>query len=250
MREHAVRSGNLMQWPIVLVQFAAAAVSVACNPVQGASQSDTAAAAAHQPPDLLGTPPSQPMDIEEFVKRSYFEGVPFAEASRFDSSVLPKLKAMLSEPEAAAHWSTIVGVVGVIGGPEASSILIGFLDSLKGRAIAPDAFRAGMSAVVALGYVRKGGEPQAVTYLETILREARNNTPTANGGELRIDPGITAASAVQALALSGQPDAERLLTEIARDAKWAADLGAVDALQTLREVRDQGLAEYLASAPS
>jgi len=71
------------------------------------------------------------MDIEEFVRQFYIHGVPYAEASKYDASVVPALLEMLQETKEQEHWSNIVVTLGMIGDDSAMEPMIAFVERLK-----------------------------------------------------------------------------------------------------------------------
>lgn len=182
-------------------------------------------------------------DVRTFVRRSYPEGVPFEIASRYDAAVLPLLGEMLKRPEEAPHWATIAGTIGAIGGAEASEILTEYLDDARRGPPEPQQLQGAIGAVVGLGYAANAGEQKSLAYLSDIVRSAKDAPAPP---DLRLDAATLAPLAIQSLALSGQPAAERLLRDIAADRTWADQLGGVDAALILhRRVQAEGLAASL-----
>ena len=55
------------------------------------------------------------MSVEEFVHQIYFEGLPYDKASQYGPDAVPKLLAMLKDPNEKPYRSNIIVTLGVIG---------------------------------------------------------------------------------------------------------------------------------------
>lgn len=186
-------------------------------------------------------------DVTIFVRRSYTEGVPYEEARFYGDESLPVLQRMLADDTERQYWSNIVGVIGAIGGEEAAQTLINFIESLRGRPLDNESFRAGLSAIVGLGYAANLGECSILDYLTTTARGLLTSVdaPTTNG--LQLDSTLIGQQAVQALALSGQERAREtlLMLSTADEAPEDVRAAAEEALRTWKAVNVKGLSEYL-----
>ncbi len=186
----------------------------------------------------------EPGGVEAFVRTQYAEGLPYEAARRLGPGARPRLEAMLGDPAESAHWSNIVGAIGIIGGPRASDVLVAFVESQRGRVIGGEAYRAALSAVMALGYVANGGDAQAMNYLSTTARGLASPQPQQPADGLRLDNHTLGQQAIVGLGLSGRPEARTVLRELQRvpAVRDAAD----EALATLATVETLGLSGYYA----
>jgi len=193
-----------------------------------------------------GSVSSKPTDIKEFVQRVYIHGVPYAEASKYDASVVPTLLKMLQDPKEQKHWSNIVATLGMIGDDSAVEPVIAFIERSKQGTPNRDQRRARTSAMMALGYlVNKSGNRRALDYLITNL-----TLPVRTEGFLAEQFDATAErklnkNAVRGLALSGHPKATEALKSIRNSLESSAEKEMIDeALATHKKIADRGLAEY------
>jgi FG-GAP-like repeat len=228
----------------------AAAVVLSAEAAGGAGPSAAAAA---------GTVRSE-QEVEAFVRRHYAHGVPYNEARRFAPEVAPTLLRMLGDPNEKDYWANIVGVLGIVGDASAAEPLIAFVERNAGSALDPAAYRASLSALIALGYLaNRTGDQRAVDFLAGRARAlgAAGAAPANAPGELRLDAESLGQTAVLGLAVSGRPRAREVLEELMRsDAARVRGQGAEaaanspsqnllsEALTTHGAVETQGLAEY------
>ncbi|WP_133511045.1 HEAT repeat domain-containing protein [Candidatus Thiosymbion oneisti] len=210
------------------------------------------------------------MDIKEFVRQFYIHGVPYAEASKYDASVVPTLLKMLQEPKEQDHWSNIVVTLGMIGDESAVEPMIAFVERLKEKGTPNRSQRrAKTAAVMSLGYlINKSGSQRALDYLTTTLKPQAwtDSLPAAAGpfaattAEQDEDLGKYAA---MGLALSGSRKAAEALKATqesleSSDHPMALPMATVsaprsgfdvsemveEALRANQEIADKGLAEY------
>ena len=177
-------------------------------------------------------------DVETFVRRHYFDGVPYAEAAKFSSKDLPRLKAVLNNRRDKQYWANAAGVIGAIGGDDAADTLIKFVERNNKAELDGSAFRAGLSAVVGLGYSANKGTERAFGYLRSAALKLR----TAKAGQgRRLDSGKVGRAAVLGLSLAGNNKAEGVLKEL-RGAKIKGTESLMDdAMKTLGRVKKGGL---------
>src|SRR5262249_10742654 len=176
------------------------------------------------------------------VRRHYAEGLPYAEIRRFGPAALPRLRAMLKDAAEREYWSNIAGAIGIVGGPDASETLIGFVDASGNRALDADSYRAALTAVMALGYVANSGDERALSFLAAAAR--RSNAPSQHTDSLRLEPSTIGVQAILGLGLSGRPEARTVLEELQRSEDASLRERATDALRIHKAVASKGLAEY------
>jgi HEAT repeat protein len=198
-----------------------------------------------------------PMDVREFVRQIYVEGVPYEEASRFDSSAVPVLLQMLEDPAEEEYWANIAVTLGIIGDESAVEPLIAFIEKPV-EGISRTQYTAKTSALMSLGYlVNKSGNERALNYLigslDPEVWEKRGRmaaspfhaTPEERNRDL-------SKYAVLGLALSGRPEAAAALRSLQEPAQTRSmrefqnQYGDVvsEAISTNEKVAQMGLAEY------
>lgn len=199
-----------------------------------------------------------PVDVREFVRQTFFEGVPYEEASRYDGSVVPTLLAMLADLKEEPYWSNIVVTLGMIGDDRAVDPMIAFINKGATGTLSHAQYTARTSAVISLGYiVNKSKNAKALTYLKDSLnpqawdkRETSWKSPYQASTEDRNIQLSTAA--ILGLALSGDPSAAEALrklqqpadTEPARRFQAQTSSVAADALTANEMIAKEGLAAY------
>jgi hypothetical protein len=188
------------------------------------------------------TAPTLDESIEAVVRRHYPGGLPYAEIRRFGLAAPPRLRAMLNNAAEKEYWPNIAGAIGIIGGPGASDALIGYIDASRDRSLEPDAYRAALTAVAALGYVANGGDARAMSFIADAAR--RTNEPSPHTDSLRLSPSAIGVQAILALGLSGLPEARVALEEMQRSGDDAMRERTAESLRTLEHVAKVGLAGY------
>ena len=118
-------------------------------------------------------PAGELMDIKDFVRQGFVEGVPYEQASRYPASVVPTLVEMLNDPAEQYFWANIAVTLGMIGDNGVVQPLIDFIEKGDGETLAQPVYRAKTAAVMSLGYVvNKSGNRQALDYLKSGLKPA------------------------------------------------------------------------------
>lgn len=200
----------------------------------------------------------QPMDVKEFVRRIYVEGVPYEEASKYGPQDVPTLLQMLEDPKEEAYRTTIVVTLGIIGDERAVDPLIAFLSRGVTGTLSHSEYTAKTSVLMALGYlVNKSGSKKALTYLMDSLDPAvwakRKVNWTSPYQATMDDRNVQLSTmAILGLALSGQPAAAEALRSLQKAPrtkaaeKFQAQVSQVvaEALKSHEMIAKQGLAEY------
>lgn len=220
------------------------------------------------PPQAIVAPQQAPsaqegdpqlMDIQDYVRQIFIEGVPFEETTTsYDSSVVPTLLEMLNDSEEEASWANIAVVLGIIGDEASVDPLIAFIEGGEGGQLSRSQYTAKTSALMAMGYlINKTGNEKALNY----LIEGLDPDAWQERGAAVISPFQPAVAesnrdlskhALLGLALSGNPtaaEALRSLQEPPETAPQAAFQDAVsdvlsEALEAHAQIAAQGLAGY------
>ncbi|QIL90170.1 hypothetical protein GNX18_10680 [Microbulbifer sp. SH-1] len=107
------------------------------------------------------------MDIDDFVRLAFIEGVPYEDAAKYDQTYLPILINMLKDPNEIDHWGNIVAVMGIIGDESSLDEMIAFIEGKPSLEYTETYDRAKTSAIVSIGYlINKSNSDRAVKYLE------------------------------------------------------------------------------------
>ena len=194
---------------------------------------------------------SASVSVQEFVSQHYFDGLPFDKASAYSEADLPQLEALLADSSKSEYWANVAGAIGVIGGERASDKLIGFIQSNAERSsVNVNTYRAGLDAVLSLGYAANDGDQKALNYLSSAAR-ALETAPAArasasSGRTLKLSERIVGQVAVQGLALSGRAEALNVLSTLTlpETESPAADIAVVNAITTLDAVKATGLSQF------
>jgi hypothetical protein len=211
-----------------------------------------AAAEGPPAPAQSGGDDSPSLPIEEFVRQTYFHGVPYREATAYGPAVVPKLLEMLSDPREEEHWKNIVVTLCLVGGREVAGPIERFIGTPAGEVLSRPSYDAKSNAIIALGYlVHRTGSEEALSYLAAGVdperwRERLSWQSPYVPLEARDEQ--LAQLAILGLALSGRPAALAVL-EAQRDEKHAQTpqmRGVIEeAIATNQTIQRRGLASYL-----
>jgi hypothetical protein len=160
-------------------------------------------------------------NVKRFVRQVFVHGVPYDQASEYDSSAVPTLLEMLNDSAEEAYWPNIVVVMGIIGDESAVDPLISFIeedieDDIEGR-LSREHYAAKTSALMALGYlINKTGNQQALDYLKESVDPqvwaARDITGTAPFQVSTTERNRDLSKySILGLAVSGHPEAAEAL---------------------------------------
>lgn len=210
-------------------------------PVCGAAQGD-------RPGELA-------MDVRDFVRAVYVEGVPYDAATRYTSEDSAVLLEMLGDHANALYWPNITMVLGVIGDDAVVEPLIDFVHGRNGGTEwSTSVYRGRVSAVGALGYlVNKNESPAARAALEYLLdsvdpatwddREIPWLAGRKDAGRIREQLSVTA---ILGLAITGRDEAADRLNELLDDERTPTRLRSVteSVRPALDEIRAHGLSAY------
>ena len=113
------------------------------------------------------------LTIQQFVERTWLEGVPFAVATKFTDNDVPYLEEVLKDRARTKLWGNAVAVLGAIGTIRAKYVLMNFLLSDPRAALTPVEYKAKASVPVALGWlIQRSNESGQVdrNALDTLLK--------------------------------------------------------------------------------
>lgn len=205
---------------------------------------------AASPPKPVSQRPA--LDVQDFVRGTYFHGLPYEEASKYDSADMPVLLEMLQDSKEMVYWPTIVGTLGAIGDEQAVDPLISFLEEDVSGTLSREHYIAKTAVLKSLGYlVNKSGSQKALTYLKdsldaqvwdqrALMFESPHVSSTTQRNEQLISPAIIG------LALSGHPEAREALLAfqqgIGSDSRFNSLIA--EALDAHEIIAREGLAAY------
>jgi hypothetical protein len=186
-----------------------------------ASASDRAVpASARASSGMMPASAARPEPVQFFVRKGFFEGVPYNQAKLYSDDDVPELERLLQDPAAEDTWRNVVGTLGAIGTERARDVLITYLfTDPKGR-LSPAAYIAKSDVPVALGWlVHKSDDREA---LELLINATNGNwwmaqgidwsTPIHRSREDLITSLVT--KAIIGLTLSGTEEAEIRLVQL------------------------------------
>lgn len=203
-------------------------------------------------------PTAPPTNVQEFARRTYFEGVPYEQASQYGRAAVPVLVAMLKDQKEAAHWSTVAITLCMIGDETAAKPVIEFINKGVEGELSPTEYAAKSNALMALGYlVNKSQSREAFAYLKASLKPGvwveRNIqwSCAAQVNEAARDQALC-KKAILGLALCGTPEAAEALRSLQQPGPTPASTilrGAVsdlvgEALKEHEKVSTDGLSDY------
>lgn len=203
-----------------------------------------------------GDRPGEPaVDVRDFVRAAYVEGVPYDAATRYTSEDSAVLLEMLGDHANALYWPNITMVLGVIGDDAVVDPLIDFVHGRNGGTEwSTSVYRGRISAVGALGYlVNKNESPAARAALDYLLdsvdpaawddRELPWLVGREDAGRIREQLSVTA---ILGLVITGRDEAADRLNELLDDERTPTRLRNVteSVRPALDEIRAHGLSAY------
>ena len=161
-----------------------------------------------------------PEPVQSFVRKGFFEGVPYNQARLYSDDDVPELQRLLQDPAAEDTWRNVVGTLGAIGTERAKDVLITYLFSDPDGQLSPAAYIAKSDVPVALGWlVHKSDDREA---LELLINATDGDwwmaqgidwsTPIHRNREDLIASLVT--KAIIGLTLSGTEEAEIRLAQL------------------------------------
>lgn len=210
----------------------------------------------------LAAQTGRPMDIREFVRQTFIQGIPYEEASRYDSSGVPALLEMLADPKEEPYWPNIVVTLGIIGDERAVDPLIALVNKDAPGTLSNSQYTARTSALMALGYlVNKSKNAKALAYLKENLDPqvwAKRKITWTSPYQASVEERNVQLSkaAILGLALCGDPSAAEALrklqqpaeTEAAKRFQAQTSNVVAEALSVNEIIAKEGLAAYYRKA--
>lgn len=109
---------------------------------------------------------ADPEPVESFVRKGFFEGVPFNQARLYSDEDVPELERLLRDPSAEDVRRNVVGTLGAIGTARAREVLIAYLLAEPDAELSPAEYIAKSDVPVALGWlVHQSDDPRALELL-------------------------------------------------------------------------------------
>ena len=182
---------------------------------------------------------AQTLSVEEtelLVRTRYFEGMPEAEAARIGPEGAARLVEMLADPEEKSSHAQILLALGLCGSPDALAAIRRWQSEgpLEGE-IDRDRFRAWQALPYALSHLARF-DRRAIVDLEALMNAG------APGWTFRHHVGArllreNRRAVATSLAMTGLPEARRILDRVARSGNGVSDPEFARHLQELRSLR-------------
>jgi hypothetical protein len=161
-------------------------------------------------------------DLEEWVSRPYYEGLPLDRASELSAEEIEQLAALLDNPKASAAHGNILLALGASGHANAYAILVRYANSPPVGEVDRSEFRARTHLPLAMGHLARH-DRRALRWL---VRDARRADGDASepasepGWSFRHHRGEQLAALLEeaclsGLALSGKPEASQWIARAA-----------------------------------
>lgn len=198
------------------------------------------------------------IDIEEYVRQVYINGISYEEASRYSAEEALEVLGLLNSSEEERFWANIVIVASMAGDERVVGPILDFIERSQSGEINRDQYNAKTSAIMSLGYVIHHTEnDEALDYLLQSLdpeiwdeRRIRWNSPIHDEYEnLYIQ---LSTMAVLGLGLSGNSEAADALRSLEERSDsplgqtFREQLGGTldEALEANQKIAEIGLAGY------
>jgi len=166
------------------------------------------------------------VDLTTFVTSLYAHGLPCTEAHAYGPQAVPDLVAMLADPSLEPHWVNVVATLGCIGDASAVDPLMAFMKRQQGP-VSVDAFRAVLGVLPAIGQIAYGGDAAALRIItEFVDAGACKSYGIALAYGRYHDDALAellGRMAINALGVSGRPEALALLKKMSDDPALRAD---------------------------
>ncbi len=206
---------------------------------------------------LVINKPAENVSIEEFVRRSYFEGVPFEKVQEYESNVVLKLLKMLKDPSEKKHWSNIVVTLGMIGDIRAFDPMVDFIEN-NPVITSEQHYNARTNAILSLGYLLNATDnDRLLNYLKNSLspniwneRKIEGTTNyQLNATERNID---FSKYAILALTVAGTQSSRELLDSLNKTGASEADIKfrlrfsqlITNSIKEHKKISENGLKKY------
>lgn len=164
---------------------------------------------------------SQREPVTDFVRATYYHGLPAEQAAAYGREHVPELVEILQDPSEKDAWPNAVSLLGIIGDESAAAPLIEFLERFEGNVDAKT-FQALTLTPAALGKVSSSADGQAIRYLMDAVEPGAWRTGRARWrfGTLTEEdrPAFMTKLAVGGLALAGTPATLERLRRLRREA--------------------------------
>lgn len=195
--------------------------------------------------------------VEDFVRKIYFEGIPYAQASKFGMADIRRLTRMLRDPREKHYWSNIVITLGMTGNKHAFEPIVAFINASTAD-FSQDIYNAKSSAIMSLGYILNAtNDPRVLKYLIQSLQPSVWQTRKIQGiakyqSSVNQRDMDFSKYAVLALAISGTEEANKALKNLQspnaakQNPKFTTQYAELikDALKENQKISAQGLGAY------
>jgi hypothetical protein len=145
-------------------------------------------------------------DINAFVHKFYYEGIPYSKANAFGPSVIPELTILLNDTSEKEYWVNIIVTLGFIEHSDAFKPLLNFFDNFKGE-VDVFTFKALISIPFAIGCIAGSGDIEAYNFLLNKIKFSSDVMYSWSFNNHNINQ-IISQKAILALAVSGLNEAQ------------------------------------------
>ena len=187
--------------------------------------------------------------VQDFLKRTYFHGIPYDEARSLGPQALPELEVMLHDDSLKPQWRKIVGIIGYIGAPKSFQILHDFMWERFSGVVDSDTWKALLNVPNVMGTIPDTPNAPVIAYLEQGTNPAFwDSLPwTESYHEMHGDLGVVLSRvSINGLACTGAQRAKVILKRLETHPFSPRQLSNVrEGLEAHERIAKKGLATYL-----
>ncbi|MCI2285742.1 hypothetical protein L3081_23140 [Colwellia sp. MSW7] len=194
-------------------------------------------------------------DVTEFVQQMFVQGIPYEEASTYDSSNVITLKDMLRNPEYLQHWGKIAVMISIIGDESVVEDIIYFIENDPTGDFGKPHLLAKKNALFGLGYLinrtqNKTAEKYLTKGLEPAEWDKRGVLTLGRFSDSDTRNQYLSKASLLGLAISGSEDTLKAILKLeATDKKSSKFRGNIDhmlgdLIATNSEIKSRGLKKY------
>jgi hypothetical protein len=161
-------------------------------------------------------PAAEAQAAERLVRQTYYEGLPYEDARAVTGAGAARLAAMLLDPAERAHAANIVLALGIAARPGAYEVLVDVAARGSSGEVDRTEARLRTALPIAMGHLARSDD-RAYAWLVARVDDTSGD-PGWSSGSL-VGPRLAAQlrrRAIAGLALSGRPEADAILQQLAQ----------------------------------